>query len=48
MIEDIAKALIRCLLQENQGIGIREVSGRVTAFVDAVREQLSQSGSDRS
>lgn len=40
MLEDIAKALTRRLLQDNPGIGIREVSGRVTAFIKAVRDRL--------
>jgi hypothetical protein len=41
MLEKIAKALTRRLLQDNPGIGIREVSERVTAFENAVRERLS-------
>jgi hypothetical protein len=41
MLEKIAKALTKRLLQDNPGIGIREVSERVTAFVNAVRERLS-------
>jgi hypothetical protein len=32
MLAGIAKALTRRLLQDNPGIGIREVSERVTAF----------------
>src|SRR5262245_31307532 len=36
----IAKALTRRRLQDNPGIGIREVSTRVTAFVSAVRARL--------
>ena len=37
MLENIAKALTRRLLKGEPGIGIREVSERVTAFVKAVR-----------
>jgi hypothetical protein len=40
MLEDIAKALTRRLLRDNPGIGAREVSQRVSAFVSAVRERL--------
>jgi hypothetical protein len=40
MLEGIAKALTRPLLQDNSGIGIRDVSERVTAFVSAVRARL--------
>jgi hypothetical protein len=40
MLEQIAKALTSRLLQENPGIGIRDVSDRVTRFVEAVRERL--------
>jgi hypothetical protein len=40
MLEGIAKALTRRLLQDNPGIGIREVSERVTAFIKAVRAHL--------
>jgi hypothetical protein len=40
MLEGIAKALTRRLLQDEPGIGAREVSERVTAFVRAVRERL--------
>ena len=40
MLEGIAKALTRRLLHDNPGIGIREVSGRVTAFIKAVRARL--------
>ena len=40
MLENIAKALTKRLLKDNPGIGIREVSERVTAFVDAVRERV--------
>ena len=35
-----AKALTRRLLKNNPGIGAREVSERVTAFVKAVRARL--------
>jgi hypothetical protein len=41
MLEGIAKALTRRLLQDNPGIGIQEVSERVTAFVSAVRARLN-------
>ena len=40
MLEEIAKALTRRLLKDNPGIGAREVSERVTAFVKAVRARL--------
>jgi hypothetical protein len=40
MLEGIAKALTRRLLKDNPGIGVREVSSRVTAFVTAVRARL--------
>jgi len=40
MLERIAKALTRRLLQDNPGIGIHEVSRRVTAFINAVRYRL--------
>ncbi len=40
MLENIAKALTRRLLKDEPGIGAREVSERVTAFVKAVRERL--------
>jgi hypothetical protein len=40
ILESIAKALTRLLLQDNPGIGIEEVSNRVTAFVSAVRARL--------
>ena len=40
MLEQIAKALTSRLLVENPGIGIREVSERVTRFVEAVRARL--------
>jgi transcriptional regulator with XRE-family HTH domain len=40
MLEGIAKALTRRLLQDNPGIGIRAVSERVTAFINAVRAHL--------
>ena len=40
MLGAIAKALTKRLLQDNPGIGAREVSERVTAFVKAVRDRL--------
>jgi hypothetical protein len=40
MLEGVAKALTRRLLQDHAGIGIREVSERVTAFIKAVRARL--------
>jgi len=40
MLGGIAKALTKRLLQDNPGIGAREVSERVTAFVKAVRDRL--------
>jgi hypothetical protein len=42
LLEDIANALTKRLLQDNPGIGVRGVSRRVTAFVDAVRARLGQ------
>jgi hypothetical protein len=43
MLEGIAKVLTRRrLLQDNPGIGIHEVSGRVTAFIKAVQWRVSQ------
>ena len=41
MLESIAKALTRRLLQDNPGIDIHEVSGRVTAFIKAVHWRVS-------
>jgi hypothetical protein len=40
MLENIARALTRRLQKDNPGIGAREVSDRVTAFVNAVRDHL--------
>jgi hypothetical protein len=40
MLEEIARALTRRLLKDNPGIGAREVSERVTEFVNAVRSRL--------
>ena len=40
MLEGTAKTLTRRLLQDNPGIGIREVSSRVTRFVNAVRQHV--------
>ena len=40
MLENIAKALTRRLLQDEQGTGAREVSERVTTFVRAVQSRL--------
>jgi hypothetical protein len=40
MLENIAKALTRHLLKDEPGIGAREISGRVAAFVKAVRVRL--------
>jgi hypothetical protein len=42
MLEGIAKALTRRLLQDEPGIGAREVSERVTAFVKGVRSRLQR------
>jgi hypothetical protein len=39
MLEGIAKALTRGLLQDTPGIEAREVSKRVIAFVKAVRDR---------
>ena len=41
MLENIAKALTRRMLQDNLSIGIHEVSGRVTAFIKAVHWRVS-------
>jgi hypothetical protein len=40
MLENIAKALTRRLLKDEPGVGAREVSERVTAFVRAVQSRL--------
>jgi hypothetical protein len=40
LLENIAKALTRRLLQDNPGIGIRDVSQRVSAFIEAVRARI--------
>jgi len=40
LLENIAKALTRRLLQDSPGIGIREVSERVAAFIKMVRARL--------
>ena len=40
MLENIAKALTRRLLKDEPGIGAREVSERVKAFMKAVRTRL--------
>ena len=40
MLENIAKALTRRLVKDEPGIGAREVSERVTAFVTAVQTRL--------
>jgi hypothetical protein len=42
MLEQIAKSLTRRLLRDHPGIGIREVSTRVTKFMAAVRRRLSE------
>jgi hypothetical protein len=41
MLESIAKALTRRLLQDKPGIGIHEVSGRVAGFIKAVQWRVS-------
>jgi hypothetical protein len=43
MLEGIAKALTRRLLKDEPGIGAREVSERVRAFVETVRAKLEWS-----
>jgi hypothetical protein len=43
MLEQMAKSLTRRLLRDNPGIGNRQVSNRVTAFVNAVRRRVGQS-----
>ena len=40
MLEAIAKTLTNTLLRDNPGIGIGEVSERVTSFVKAIRSRL--------
>jgi hypothetical protein len=40
MLEGTGKTLTRRLVKDNPGIGIREVSGRVTRFLNAVRQHL--------
>jgi hypothetical protein len=40
MLDGMAKALTRRLLRDNPGIGIRDVSGRVAAFIQAVRDRF--------
>jgi hypothetical protein len=42
MLEQIAKSLTRRLLRDHPGIGIREISTRVTQFVAAVRQRLGE------
>ena len=42
MLEGIVKALTSRLLQGNPGIAIREVSDRVTKFVDAVQVHMEK------
>ena len=42
MLEQIARSLTRRLLRDNPGVGIREVSSRVTRFVEAVRQRVDQ------
>jgi hypothetical protein len=42
LLENIAKALTRRLLHDKPGIGIHEVSGRVTAFIKVVHWRISQ------
>jgi hypothetical protein len=41
MLKSIAKALTRHLLQDNPGIRIHEVSGRVAGFIKAVQWRVS-------
>jgi hypothetical protein len=40
MLEEIAKSLTRNMLRENPRFGVREISGRVTRFICAVREKI--------
>jgi hypothetical protein len=42
MLENIAKALTMRFLKDEPGIGAREVSECVTAFVKAVRARLGR------
>ena len=42
MLENIAKALTRRLLKDEPGVEARELSERVTAFLNAVRERLDR------
>ena len=44
MLENIAKALTGRLLKDEPGIGAREASERVSAFVKAVRVRMDAAG----
>jgi hypothetical protein len=46
MLESVAKAVTRRLLQDSPGIGIHEISGRVGAFIKAVHWRISQRSQD--
>jgi hypothetical protein len=48
MLEGIAKALTRRLLQDHPGTGAREVSARVTRFIEAVRQKAEEIDRSRS
>ena len=48
MLDHIAKALTRRLLQDLKGIRAREISARVTRFLDAVRQRVEEIDSSRS
>jgi len=47
MLDYIAKALTSRLLQDLKGIGAREISARVTRFLDAVRQRVKEIDSSR-
>jgi hypothetical protein len=42
MLDGIARALTRRILQDQSGIGAREISARVTRFIDAVRQKAEE------
>jgi hypothetical protein len=48
MLEGIAKALTRWLLQDRPRTGARDVSARVTRFIEAVRQKAEEIDRSRS
>jgi hypothetical protein len=42
MLESIAKSLTRWLLRDNPGVGLYEVSSRVSQFVAEVRRRVDE------